>query len=84
VVVDNHPGKLVRVTVSYFLQDAPARGSARFMLLNAGRLVLCGVGMYTPPGSPQKNFATVANKATVDTYGFNDMSGNITGAFLGK
>ena len=84
VVVDSHPGNLLRVSDSYFLQDAPTEGPARFMMLNGGKLILCGVGMYTPAGSPLKNFAAVANNATVDTYGFNDLSGNITGALFGK
>jgi hypothetical protein len=84
VVVDNHPGNLLRVTDSYFLQDAPANGPARFMALHGGRLFLCGIGMYTPAGSPLKSFAMVGTNATVDTYGFNDLSGNIAGGFLSK
>lgn len=83
VVVDNHPGNLVRVTDSYFLQDAPSRGPSRFMQVNGGKVVLCGVGMFTPAGAPMKNFATLANNARVDTYGFNDLSGNIS-ALTGK
>jgi hypothetical protein len=84
LVVDNHPGNLVRVTDSYFLQDAPAGGPAHFMKLNGGAAILCGVGMFTPAGSPLRNFALLANGARVDTYGFNDLSGNITGAAFGR
>lgn len=84
VVVDNHPGNLLRVSDSYFLQDAPANGPTRFMAVYGGKLVLCGVGMYTPAGSPLKNFAAVGTDATVDTYGFNDLSGNITGSFVSE
>ncbi len=83
VVIDNHPGNLLRVSDSYFLQDAPSRGPARFMMLNGGRLVINGVGMFTPPGAPMKNFAMLANNAQVATYGFNDLSANITGAQFG-
>jgi hypothetical protein len=83
VTVDNHPGNLLRVSDSYFLQDAPSRGPARFMMLNGGRVVVNGVGMFTPPGAPLKNFALLANNAQVTTYGFNDLSGNITGAQFG-
>ena len=83
VVVDNHAGDLLRVSDSYFLQDAPVRGPARFMMLNGGKVVVSGVGMYTPPGSPIKNFGVMANGAQVATYGFNDLSGNITGAAFG-
>jgi hypothetical protein len=83
VVVDNNAGNLVRVTDSYFLQDAPVQGPTRFMMLNGGSVVICGVGMYTPAGSPLRNFALLANGAEVDTYGFNDLSGNITGAAFG-
>ena len=82
VVVDNNGGNLLRVTDSYFLQDAPWLGPSRFMLLNGGRVVICGVGMYTPAGSPLQNFALLLNSARLDAYGFNDLSGNITsGAF---
>ena len=69
---------------SYFLQDAPANGPTRFMAVYGGKLVLCGVGMYTPAGSPLKNIAAVGTNATVDTYGFNDLSGNITGSFVSE
>jgi len=83
LVVDGHAGNLLRVTDSYFLQDAPFRGPARFMLLYGGRIILCGVGMFTPAGAPLRNFALLVNNAKVDTYGFNDLSGNITGAAFG-
>jgi hypothetical protein len=83
VTVDNHPGNLLRVSDSYFLQDAPSRGPARFMMLNGGRVVVNGVGMFTPTGAPMRNFALLANNAQVSTYGFNDLSGNITGAQFG-
>jgi hypothetical protein len=79
VAVDNHRGNYLRVTDSYFLQDAPAGGPARFISVNGGKVFLCGVGMYTPPGSPVTNFAAVANAATIEVYGFNDLSGNIKG-----
>jgi hypothetical protein len=84
LVVDNNPGNYVRITDSYFLQDSPAGGPARFMALNGGNVILCGLGMYTPAGSPLQHFAVLANGATVDTYGFNDLSGNIKGARFGK
>lgn len=83
LVVDNNPGNLVRVTDSYFLQDAPAGGPTHFMLLKGGNAILCGIGMFTPAGSPMKNFALLVNGAKVDTYGFNDLSGNITGTPFG-
>jgi hypothetical protein len=83
VVMDDHPGNLLRLTDSYFLQDAPARGPSRFLLLNGGHLIVCGVGMFTPAGAPMRNFAFMLSNAKVDTYGFNDLSGNITGAAFG-
>jgi hypothetical protein len=83
VVLDNNGGNLVRVTDSYFLQDAPTLGPSRFMLLNGGTVVICGVGMYTPAGSPMRNFALLVNSATLNAYGFNDLSGNITGTAFG-
>ena len=83
LVVDESPGNLVRITDSYFLQDAPAGGPPHFLLLNGGRVMLCGIGMYTPAGSPLKNFALLANGAKIDSYGFNDLSGNISGPAFG-
>jgi hypothetical protein len=84
VVVDSHPGNLLRLSDSYFLQDASADGPKRFVALNGGRLVLCGIGTYTPAGSPLKNFAMVGPRAAVDTYGFNNLSGDITDGLLGR
>ena len=40
--------------------------------------------MFTPANSPLQNFAVLANSAIVETYGFNDLSGNITGGLSGK
>jgi hypothetical protein len=40
--------------------------------------------MYTPAGSPLKNFAMVGPKAAVDNYGFNNLSGAITDGLLGR
>ncbi len=84
IVLDDLPGNLLRLTDSYLLQDAPVGGPARFLMLNGGRLVLCGIGMYTPAGSPLINFAVLANGATVQSWGFNDLSGNISGPAFGK
>jgi len=83
VTVDNHPGNLVRLTDSYFLQNAPTGGPSRFIMLYGGKLFVCGVGMYTPAGSPLQHFATLANGAAAEAYGFSDLSGNITGAQFG-
>jgi hypothetical protein len=83
VVIDNHPGNLVRITDSYFLQDAPFRGPSRFLTVNGGRVIVSGVGMYTPAGSPLKNFAVLGGNAKAETYGFTDLSGNITGPQFG-
>jgi hypothetical protein len=54
------------------------------MAIYGGRLALCGIGMYTPAGSPLRNFALVGPTAKVDTYGFNDLSGNITGSLFSE
>jgi hypothetical protein len=83
LTVDNNPGNLVRVSDSYFLQDAPSHGPSRFLMLSGGKTILCGVGMYTPSGSPMQHFATLANNATIDSWGFSDLSGNITDAPFG-
>ncbi|HTS25046.1 MAG TPA: hypothetical protein VMH81_04180 [Bryobacteraceae bacterium] len=83
VAVDNNPGNLLRVTDSYFLQDAPSKGPSRLMMLYGGKAVICGVGMFTPAGSPLRNFAQLSTGAVVETYGFNDLSGNITGQVFG-
>jgi hypothetical protein len=84
IVLDNHPGNLLRITDSYFLQDAPENGPSRFIMANGGRIMACGLGMYTPAGSPLKHFVALANQAAVDTYGFNDLSGNIAGSWAGR
>jgi hypothetical protein len=83
VTVDNHSGNLLRITDSYFLQDAPSNGPSRFLMVNGGTVFLCGVGMYTPAGSPMQHFATLAKTATIDAYGFSDLSGYITGSPFG-
>jgi hypothetical protein len=82
IVLDQQPGNLLRLTDSYLLQDAPAGGPRRFVMLKGGRAVLCGIGMYTPAGSPLRNFAEMANGAIVQSWGFNDLSGNISGPAL--
>jgi hypothetical protein len=53
------------------------------MMVNGGKVVICGVGMFTPAGAPLRNFALLANGASVEEYGFNDLSGNITGQQFG-
>jgi len=83
VTVDSHPGNLVRLSDSYFLQDAPAYGPARFIMMAGGKLFLCGVGMYTPAGAPLQNFAVLAGGAKAEVYGFTDLSGNIKGPQFG-
>jgi len=82
IEVDNHPGNLVRITDSYLLQDASTGGPGHFLMLNGGRVVLCGIGMFTPHGSPLENFAVLKNGAVVQNWGFNDLSGNISGATI--
>jgi len=84
VTVDNHPGNLLRITDSYFLQDAPAGGPSRFLMLYGGTVFLCGIGMYTPAGSPLEHFAVLANQAVIDAYGFRDLSGRVTGSLFGR
>ena len=78
-VLDDNPGNLLHLTDSYLLQDAPSGGPLRFLILNGGHAVLCGMGMYAPAGSPLRNFAVLANGATVQSWGFNDLSANISG-----
>jgi len=79
VVVDNNPGNYLRLTDSYFLQGAPTNGPTQFLSAWGGKIWMCGIGMYTPAGSPMKYFAVLWNSATVDMYGFYDLSGNISG-----
>ena len=83
VVVDNNPANYLRISDSYFLQDAPKNGPRRFMALNGGRVSLNQVGMFTPAGSPLLDFAVLANAVSVDVQGFYDMSGNISGPVFG-
>jgi hypothetical protein len=83
VVVENNPGNYVRLTDCYFLQRAPNNGPTQFVSSWGGRIQLSGIGMYTPAGSPLIHFIALWNNAGVDMYGFNDLSGNISGAPCG-
>jgi hypothetical protein len=83
VVVENNPGNYLRLTDSYFLQNAPNNGPKQFMSAWGGKIQLSGIGMYTPLGSPLAHFVVLWNNAAVDMYGFNDLSGNISGAACG-
>jgi hypothetical protein len=85
IVLDEHPGNLLRLTDSYLLQDAPANGPERFIAASGGRLVLCGVGMYTPATSPLEYFAVLGGAATWQNWGFENLAGNFTsGGMWGK
>lgn len=84
ILLDVNPGNLLRLTDSYFLQAAPSGGPARFLMVWAGHVVLCGIGMYTPSGSPIRNFAVAAGGASVENWGFNDLSANILGPMVGR
>jgi hypothetical protein len=79
IVVDQHAGNYLRISDSYFLQAAPTNGPAQFMNVWGGKVQFTGVGMYTPAGSPITHFCLLWNGATADVYGFNDLSGNISG-----
>jgi hypothetical protein len=83
VAVDNNSGNYLRLTDSYFVQRAPNNGPKQFLSAWGGRTLLSGIGMYTPAGSPLTHFAVFWYSAQVDMYGFNDLSGNITGAVCG-
>lgn len=83
LTVDNHNGNLVRISDSYFLQDNSAAGQTKFASFNGGKIVLHGIGMFTPGSAPMTNFATVANAVNVDFFSFSDLSGNVTGPLLG-
>jgi hypothetical protein len=84
ILVDESPGNLLRVTDSYFLQAAPSGGPSSFLKAWGGRVILCGVGMYTPTGSPVLHFAVAANGAWIENWGFYDLSGNISGSLVGN
>jgi hypothetical protein len=84
VTVDNNQGNYLRITDSYLLQDAPANGPAEFLSVQGGYVWVCGVGMYTPAGSPLTHFAVIQNSGDVDIIGFRDLSGNITGSQIGQ
>lgn len=83
ITVDNHNGNLLRISDSYFLQDNPAVSQVRFATFNGGKIVLSGIGMYTPGTAAMTNFAVLANAVNVDFFSFDDLSGNVTGALLG-
>lgn len=82
IVVDHNAANYVRITGSYFLQDAPVNGPRRFMALNGGKVYLTDIGMFTPAGSPLSALAMLANDVSVEVHGFADLSGNIAGPLL--
>jgi hypothetical protein len=82
ITLDNNPGNLLRLSDSYFLEDAPTRGPREFMMLNGGATIISGVGMYTP--SALNSFAVLHNRAQVMEFGFYDLSGNIKGPRYAK
>ena len=84
VVVDNNPGNYLRLTDSYFLQDAQDYGPTQFLSTWGGKVWMSGIGMYTPAGSPLTHFAMQWNGGTVEASGFYDLSGNITGSTFGR
>jgi hypothetical protein len=84
IVVDKSPGNYLRLTESYFVQCAPSNGPKQFLSAWGGKIVLSGNGMYTPSGSPLAHFATLWNNAVADVYGFDDLSGNMTGPMWGR
>ena len=77
IEVDNNPGNLLRVSDSFFLEDAPSDGPHEFLMLNGGVTMISGAGMYTP--STLNSFAVLHNGAQVQEFGFYDLSGNISG-----
>jgi hypothetical protein len=84
VTVDNNPGNFVRITDSYLLQGAPSNGPAELLAVQGGYVWICGVGMYTPAGSPLKHFAVVQNGGIVEMTGFHDLSNNIAGSLVSQ
>jgi hypothetical protein len=84
IVVDQSPGNYLRLTESYFLQCAPTNGPKQFLSAWGGTILLSGVGMYSPGGSPLAHFAMLWNKAVVEMFGFDDLSGNIDGPICGR
>jgi hypothetical protein len=83
LVLDDNPGNYLRISESYFLQDALAGGPSRFIDLRGGTAYMMGIGMFTPRDSPLTDFAVLENAVSVDMYGFTDLSGNIAGPLFG-
>jgi hypothetical protein len=84
IVVEKSPGNYLRLTESYFLQCAPNNGPKQFLSAWGGKIVLSGIGMYSPGGAPLAHFAMLWNNAVVDMYGFDDLSGNISGPICSR
>jgi hypothetical protein len=83
IVVDGNRGNYLRLTDSYFLQDAPYNGPKQLLLAWGGKIQVSGIGLYTPVGSPLAHFMVMWNGALVDMYGYDDLSANISGSFCG-
>jgi hypothetical protein len=84
VVVDQNPGNYLRITDDYFLQCATWGGPKQFVTAWGGKIQLSGTGMYTPGGSPMNHFALLWNNAVVEMFGFDDLSGNLSGMIWGR
>jgi hypothetical protein len=83
IVVDTSPGNYLRLTESYFLQCSPSNGPKQFVSAWGGKILLSGIGMYTPGGAPLAHFAMLWNNAVAEMFGFDDLSGNIGGPMVG-
>jgi hypothetical protein len=84
IVVDKSAGNYLRLTDSYFIQGAPNNGPKQFLTARGGRVQMSGIGMYTPAGAPLSHFEVLWNDAAMDMYGFDDLSGNLTGSICSK
>ncbi|HEX5226666.1 MAG TPA: hypothetical protein VFW44_03110 [Bryobacteraceae bacterium] len=84
ILQDQSAGNLLRITDSYFLQAAATGGPDRFVMAMGGRVILCGIGMFSPESAPMRHFAVAGKGASIDSWGFADLSSNTRGAPVGK
>ncbi len=80
VTVSNHGGNYVRIRDCYAFQAKTSGGPSQLMTFYGGKV---HIGMFTGAGSPLTNFVVLANGVTLEIYGFDDLSGQITGNLIG-
>jgi hypothetical protein len=83
ITTSNNEGNYLNIIGGSALQHKATSGPAQLMTLSGGKVHINGFRIFTPAGSPLTHLAVLANAVGLEVYGFNDMSGNISGTLFG-